>query len=121
MEFVPFKPVAQPITFIEKPNNFVTSYNGGTNAGTLKDQALLRSKPKALKVCTKTKYAFIEKYNLTEIRSDLVKPDGSHTNMSYYYDRKSGTIFEIDNTTPIVFMKCDPETTKYLLRLNGLA
>lgn len=113
MEFTPFKPVPQVITFVEKPvyEEIVSSSGIG-----LKDQSLLKNKPKPIVGFRLAKNSFIEKYNLKELKSD----NPAETNKQYYYEHKSKTVFELDNTGPVVFMKTNLETANNLLKLNGL-
>src|SRR6185369_9167701 len=115
MEFTPFKPVPQVITFVEKPVNV---FSGVSNSNSLlKDQSLLRNKPKPIVGFRLSKHAFIEKHNLRELKTDA---STYIENVVYYHEYKSGTVFELNNTGPVVFMKTNPETAKYLLKLNGL-
>jgi hypothetical protein len=115
MEFTPFKPVAQVITFVEKPNNAVENGNG-TATRSVKDQTLLR-KPKPIIGFRLSKYAFVEKHNLRELKTDASTfVDG----ISYYYEQKSRTVFELNNAGPVVFMKTDLEKANYLIKLNDL-
>jgi hypothetical protein len=113
MEFKPFEPVPQVITFVEKP----TAQNTPNSNGLLKDQSLLRNKPKPIVGFRPSKYALIDKYNLRELKTDT---STFVENVTYYYEYKSGTIFEINNAGPVVFMKTNQETAKYLLKLNGI-
>jgi len=107
MEFVPFKPVAEAITFV--PNN---------GSDKVKDHTLLR-RPKPITGVRLSKYAFIEKHNLRQLKTDSVD-SGSSSGLTYYYEEKSRTVFELNDSGPVVFMKTNPETTKYLIELNGL-
>ena len=111
MEFTPFKAVPQVISFFEKPQN--EDYSGKKNNGS--ENRSDHSKQKVLRGLQKnigSKYAFIEKYRLVELKSDLDK------NINYYYDQKSKTVLEINNEGPIVFMKSNSEVSKHLLKLN---
>jgi hypothetical protein len=104
MEFTPFKSVPQVINFVEKPNTQL-----------VKDQIYIH-KPKNIKTFPKSKYCFIEKYKLVELNS----PSNESSNSSFYYDQKSQTVYEIDNSGPVVFMKTTGDITSQLLKLNGI-
>jgi hypothetical protein len=104
MDFVPFQPVAQII-------NFSDDVKVQEKKQELKEAKVLKGLRKDLSA----KYAFIEKYKLVELKSDQ-----EDKLISYYYDTKSKTIFEIKKDGPIVFMKTNPEQTKHLIKLNDL-
>lgn len=61
------------------------------------------------------KDAFINKYNLRELYSGL-----PNDMITYYYDSKSATLFELHKNLPIIFMKTDPDTKKRILEINGI-
>jgi len=120
MEFTPFKPVPQVINFVEKPKN-------QEQAQIQQQQVLDRSqgKIKQFKTLAKnigSKYGFIDKYRLSELRSELQTgtDTDNNANLTYYYDQKSGAVFEFSDSGPIVFMKSNKETTKHLLKLNNI-
>ena len=119
MEFTPFKPVPQVITFVEKPTNeIVTGLTSVPSTGIgLKDQSLLKNKPKPIIGFRLSKNSFIEKYNLRELKAEA---DTTNTTKQYYYEYKSKTVFELNTSGPVVFMKTDLETANNLLKLNGL-
>jgi hypothetical protein len=111
MEFAPFRPVP-PVPQLIPQTNFNFEKNNGKYVDPRKQR-----QPKVLKGLPKgtgSKYAFVEKHRLMELRSDL---DDS---VNYFYDHKSRTIFEINNYGPVVFMKANPEVSKHLIELNGL-
>ena len=116
MEFTPFKPVSQVINFVEKPKN--------QSQAQAQIQREIQKYPTVLKGIQKdlgSRYAFIEKHRLIELKSDLTNEgDGTEPSLSYYYDQRSNTVFEIRNSGPVVFMKSTPEVSKHLLKLNNL-
>ncbi len=99
MEFVPFQPVSQAINFSENVK--------------IQEKKHDQKEVNVLQKGLSAKFAFIEKYRLIELKSD--QEDKS---ISYYYDYKSKTVFEIRNTGPVVFMKTNKELAKHLIKLN---
>ena len=108
--FVPFKPV-ETVTFVEKP--VTTSIASSSALSGAKDRVHLQNKPKLLKGSHLSKHAFVKKYNLEELKTD--RTDQA---MSYYFDRRSNTVYEINDLGPVVFMKSDPTTVSKLIVLN---
>lgn len=99
MDFIPFKPqlpdeLGQPIVPIQTNMSQSDNFKKDLDINRLKNM-------------------FIEKHRLKQLKSD------NNTELSYYYDSKSKTVYEVNNFRPVIFMKTNKETSKRITDFNG--